>query len=256
MNLIRTAAGSGGGRGALLALVALALGLFVTVGPDQAELARLAREGRAAAQADPAAAVALFAAVEVVVIALWLPVGIWMTLLAGFLFGVWWGTAVVSFAATAGAVLAMLSARYVFHDALRRAAQSRPRFRRVLARIDAGFRDRGAYYVLLLRLTPLFPFWLVNLGLGLTRVRLWDYWWASQLGMLPVTLVVANAGANLAEVDSVGDVLSVRVLVSLGLLPVVPVVLQRMAGRWLRPRPPAAIEAPPPAELIHGGPMT
>jgi uncharacterized membrane protein YdjX (TVP38/TMEM64 family) len=156
-----------------------------------------------------------------------------MTVLAGFLFDVWVGTAVVSVASTAGAVLAFLSARFVFHDAIHRAARHRPRFRRALARIDAGFREHGAYYVLLLRLTPVFPFFLLNLGLGLTRVRLLDYWWATQLGMLPVTLVVANAGANLAELGSVRDVVSPRVLASLCLLPVVPFVLHHTAGRWL-----------------------
>ncbi len=231
----------GKGRRWLLAVALLAgVAVFLVAGPDGATIARQAREWREAARANLPLALTVFVAAEVAVIALWLPVGIWMTVLAGFLFDVWVGTLVVSFASTAGAVLAFLSARYLFCDAIHRAARRRPRFRRGLARIDAGFREHGAYYVLLLRLTPVFPFFLLNLGLGLTRVRLRDYWWATQLGMLPVTFVVANAGASLGELESVGDVLSPRLLGSLCLLPVVPLLLHRATGRWLaRGRAPA-----------------
>src|SRR5437868_12676088 len=81
-------------------------------------------------------------------------------------------------------------------------AASRPRLQRWLDALDRGFREHGAYYVLLLRLTPVFPFWVLNLGLGLTPVRLRDYWWASQLGMLPATAVIVNAGASLAEITT------------------------------------------------------
>ena len=120
-----------------------------------------------------------------VLVALSVPVGIWMSALAGFLFGFWIGTAVVSVAAMLGALLAFLAARYVFFDAIHRAARIRPRLKRWLTAIDKGLHDHGAYYVLLLRLTPVIPFWALNLGLGLTRVRLRDYWWATQLGMSP-----------------------------------------------------------------------
>jgi uncharacterized membrane protein YdjX (TVP38/TMEM64 family) len=89
--------------------------------------------------------------------------------------------------------------------------------------------------VLLLRMTPVIPFWFLNLGLGVTRVRLWDYWWATQLGMLPVTLVVVNAGASLAEITTLRDALSWRVLGSLCLLPLAVVALHRGAGRFLAP---------------------
>jgi uncharacterized membrane protein YdjX (TVP38/TMEM64 family) len=174
---------------------------------------------------------------EVVLIACSVPVGIWLTVLAGFLFGRWVGTAVVNVGAAVGAVLAFLSARYVFADAIRRAAGTRPRLARWLAAIDRGFDEHGAYYVFLLRMTPVFPFWVLNLGLGLTRVRLFTYWWATHLGMLPVTLVVANAGASLAEITSFREVLSLKVLGALCLMPLVPFVLHHTAGRWLVRRP-------------------
>ena len=135
-----------------------------------------------------------------------------MSILAGFLFGVWVGTAVVSLAAMLGAIPAFLSARYVFFDAIHRMAHTRPRLERWLAAIDAGFSEHGSYYVLLLRLTPVIPFWVLNLGLGLTRLRLCDYWWATQLGMLPATLVIVNAGASLGEITTLRDLVSWRVI--------------------------------------------
>ena len=216
----------------LVAVVALA-GLFVACGPDEQTVIRRSAEWRAAARDDLPAAVGVFIAAEVVLIGLSLPVGIWLTVLAGFLFGTWLGTAAVSVGATAGAVLSFLSARYLFAGAIHRAAQTRPRLGRWLAALDRGFSEHGAYYVLLLRLTPIFPFWTLNLGLGLTRVRLRDYWWATQLGMLPVTLVVTHAGASLAEVTALRDVLSWRVLGALCLMPLVPFVLHHTLGRYL-----------------------
>ena len=216
-------------RGLLLVALVAAVALFLVYGPDEQTVIRRSAEWREAARADLFTALAVFFVAEVVLVGLSVPVGIWMSVLAGFLFGVWVGTAVVAVAATVGATLAFLAARYLFAGALRRAAQSRPRLGRWLAAIDAGFRDRGAFYVVLLRLTPVFPFWVLNLGLGLTRIRLRDYWWATQVGILPMTVVIVNAGASLAEVTELRDVLSPRVLIALCLLPLVAFVLHRLA---------------------------
>jgi uncharacterized membrane protein YdjX (TVP38/TMEM64 family) len=221
------------GRWLLFAALAVAVALFFVYGPDQQTAIRRAAEWREAARANLLVAVAAFFVAEVALIALSVPVGIWMSVLAGFLFDVWLATAVVAVGATLGAILAFLAARYLFADALRRAAGSRPRLRQWLATIDAGFRQRGAFFVLLLRLTPVFPFWVLNLGLGLTQIRLRDYWWATQLGILPMTVVLVNAGASLAEVTEVGDVLSPRVLVALCLLPIMAIVLDKLARvKW------------------------
>lgn len=219
-------------------LVAIATGaaLIVAVGPNEQTVIRQSAAWREAAHNNLFAVLVVFLIAEVILVALSVPVGIWMSALAGFLFGFWLGTAVVCVAAMLGAILAFLSARYVFFDAIHRAARTRPWLHRWLTVIDKGLHDRGAYYVLLLRLTPVIPFWAVNLGLGLTRVRLWDYWWATQLGMLPATLVVVNAGASLAEITSLRGVLSLRVLLSLCLLPLVPFVLNRVTRRVLASR--------------------
>ena len=218
-----------------LLLVALALGfaLFLAFGPDEQSVIRESTAWREAARNHLFAALTLFFIAEVVIVAFSVPIGIWMSALGGFLFGFSIGTAAVSVAAMLGAMLAFLAARYVFFDAIHRLANTRPRLKRWITIIDRGFHDHGAYYVLLLRLTPMIPFWALNLGLGLTRLRLCDYWWATQLGMLPATMVVVNAGASLAEITSLRDLLSWRVIVALSLLPLVPFVLHHTVGRWL-----------------------
>lgn len=221
------------GRRLLLAAIATGIALFLTLGPDEQAVIRASAAWREAARNNLFAALAVFFIAEVILVALSAPVGIWMSALGGFLFGFWVGTAVVSVAAMLGAILAFLAARYIFFDMIHRAAETRPRIKRWLAAIDKGLHEHGAYYVLLLRLTPVFPFWAVNLGLGLTRLRLRDYWWATQLGMLPATLVVVNAGASLAEITTLSELLSLRVLLALSLLPLVPFVLRRIAGRLL-----------------------
>lgn len=223
------------GRWLVLVAALAGVGLFLLYGPDEQTVIRRSGEWRAAARADLPRAVAVFVLAEVAAIVLSLPVGMWLTVLAGFLFGTWLGTAAVNVAATAGAVLAFLLARYVFAGPFRRAAAARPRLGRAVAAVDRGVRDHGAYYVLLLRLTPVVPFWLVNLGLALTPVRVRAFWWATQLGTLPATLVTAHAGASLAEITSFRDVLSWDVLAALCLLPLVPFVLHHTVGRWLRP---------------------
>lgn len=223
------------GQWVLLIALLLGLGLFVRFGPDESTVVRESAAWREMARNHLFVALTIFFLVEVTLVAFSVPVGIWMSALGGFLFGFWIGTAVVSIAAMLGAILAFLAARYIFEGAIRRAARVRPRLQRWLAAIDAGLHEHGAYYVLLIRLTPVFPFWAVNLGLGLTRLRITDYWWATQLGMLPATLVVVNAGASLAQIESFRDLISLRVLGALCLLPLVPFVLHHTVGRYLKP---------------------
>jgi uncharacterized membrane protein YdjX (TVP38/TMEM64 family) len=213
--------------------IPLGIALFFAFGPDEQTVIHRSTAWREAARNHLLPALTLFFIVEVLLVAFSVPVGIWLTVLAGFLFGTWIGTAVVNIAGTLGAILAFLAARYAFADAIHKAAETRPCLTRWLTAIDEGFRDHGTYYVLLLRLTPIFPFFAINLGLALTTVRTRDYWWATQLGMLPISLVIANAGAGLAEIASFRDVLSLRVIGALCLLPLVPFALHNTVGRWL-----------------------
>ena len=219
------------GRLLVLAALAAAFTWYVVAGPSEAEVIGHTAEWRTAARQNLPAAIGLFVLVDVCLVSLSLPVNLWLTVLAGFLFGAWVGAAVVSAASTAGAAVAFLLARYVFAGPVRRAAGKRPRLARALERIDEGVAAHGTFYVAVLRMTPVFPFWLVNLGLSLTPIRLRQYVWASWLAMLPVTAVLATAGAELAEITSFREALSVRVLVLLALMPLVPVLGRFMLRR-------------------------
>lgn len=165
----------------------------------------------------------------IVVVALSLPGATIMTLAAGALFGLGSGLLLVSFASTIGATLAFLVARYLFKAPLE------SRFPQRLAAINDGLEKEGAFYLLTLRLVPLFPFFLVNILLGLTRMKTRTYYWISQLGMLPATVVYTNAGTQLAQLQSPQDILSPAMLGSLILLGLFPLLTRRLL-QWLRVR--------------------
>jgi uncharacterized membrane protein YdjX (TVP38/TMEM64 family) len=177
------------------------------------------------ADAHPAQALLVFFLVYVLATGLSLPIAVWLTLLGGALFGRWAGTAVVSVAATVGATLAMLASRHVLHDWVQQ------RFGRRLDAIDRGVERDGAYYLLTLRLIPAVPFWLLNLGMGLTPIRTRTYALVSWVGMLPATFVYANAGTELGRIESPADVLTARVLGALLLLACLPLVVRVLVSR-------------------------
>jgi uncharacterized membrane protein YdjX (TVP38/TMEM64 family) len=177
----------------------------------------------------PALTLTVFFAVYVGLATSSLPGGAVLTMAAGSLFGVPLALLFVSFASSLGALLAMLLARYVLRDWVRR------RFGPRLRAVDEGIERDGALYLFIVRLVPAIPFFLVNVGMALTRMPAWRYYWVSQLGMLPGTLVFANAGRHLSEVDSPGDVLSPGVLASLVLLALL-VFGSRKAAEHLRKR--------------------
>lgn len=153
--------------------------------------------------------------------ALSIPGGAVMTLLGGALFGVGWGVLLISFASTLGATIAFLASRH----GLRRLFEHRFALR--LHGINAGIEKDGAFYLFSLRLVPVLPFFLVNVLLGLTRMRLRTYYWVSQLGMLPGTIIYANAGERLAELASPSDILSPATLASLALIGLLPLLLHK-----------------------------
>jgi uncharacterized membrane protein YdjX (TVP38/TMEM64 family) len=174
-------------------------------------------------------ALAVFFVGYVIIAALALPVTPVLSITAGILFGRETALVLVSFASTAGASLAFLNSRYLFRDLVQR------HFGRRLAAIDAGVKRSGAYYLLALRLMPVVPFSLINLGLGLTAMPLRTFWWVSQLGMLPVAFIFVNAGAELGTLESPEDILTLPRLVALGLLSVVPLGLAWLASRRREP---------------------
>ena len=137
------------------------------------------------------------------------PGGAVLAMLAGAIFGLVLGTVLMSFASAIGATFAFLASRFLFRDAVRR------HFGERLRAIDEGMRRDGALYLFTLRLVPLFPFFMVNALMGVTRIRTFTYYWVGQLGMLFGTVIYVNAGTQLAKVQSVEDVLSPGLIASL-----------------------------------------
>ncbi|RBM90592.1 TVP38/TMEM64 family protein [Vibrio paracholerae] len=148
-----------------------------------------------------------------------------VTLLGAALFGFWLSLLLASFASTIGATLAFLSSRFLLQDWVQ------AKFADKLQTINQGIERDGAFYLLSLRLIPIFPFFLINLVMGLTPISTWRYYWVSQLGMLPGTAVYLNAGTQLAEISSLGQIVSLPVLASFVLLGVFPIVVKWLMGK-------------------------
>ncbi|MGY3923124.1 FAD-dependent oxidoreductase [Aeromonas jandaei] len=186
-----------------------------------------ARQAELAALVDRhfVSAALLFVVVYVASTALSLPGASLLTLAGSAVFGVAWGLLLVSFASSIGATLAFLSARFLLRDWVER------RFGDKLASLQAGMKKEGALYLLSLRLIPIFPFFLVNLLMGLTPIRVSTYHWVSQLGMLPGTFVYVLAGSELANLTSTGNILSPGLMVALTLLGLMPMLLKGLQRR-------------------------
>jgi len=160
--------------------------------------------------------------------ALSLPGGLVLSLTMGFIFGRWAGTALVVLAATVGATLVFLAARYLFADAARR------RMGALGERISAGFTENALSYLLFLRLVPLFPFFLVNLAPAFTRIRLATFVLGTFIGIIPATFVYVNLGETLGRIDSLSGLVSpetIAAFVLLGLLALVPVFVRKRRSR-------------------------
>ena len=165
----------------------------------------------------------------VLVTALSLPGALVMTLAMGALFGFWWGTLLVSFASTIGATLAFLASRFVLRDSVQQ------RFGDKLKAINDGIARDGALYLFTLRMVPVFPFFLINLLMGLTPMRARTFYWVSQVGMLAGTLVFVNAGTQLSQLESLSGILSPSLLFSFALLGVFPMIANKFI-QWLQRR--------------------
>ena len=226
----------------LAAAVGAAAGLYFAFDLDRT----LSLEGLASQQAaietwraaNPLVAGLAFFAAYVAVTALSLPGAAVMTLAAGAIFGLGWGTLIVSFASSLGATLAFLLARFLLGDWVQ------ARFGERLRAVNEGVARDGAFYLFALRLVPVFPFFLVNLALALTPIRAWTFYWVSQIGMLAGTLVYVNAGTQLATIDSLSVLLSPGLGASFALLGLFPLLARQALGtvkahrvyaRWPRP---------------------
>ena len=234
----RTALWVGAGV-ALLAAAALyrhfELGRLLTL--DNLKASRDALAG--AYEARPWVTVLSFFGVYVLAAALSIPGALILTLAAGAMFGLWVGLLVVSFASSLGALLAFLASRYLLRDMIQ------TRFRKSLAPINEGVARDGTFYLLTLRLVPVFPFWLINLLMGLTPIGAGRFYLVSQIGMLAGTAVYVNAGTQLAAIRSASDILSPGLLGSFVLLGLFPLIAKAIVGglqarkvyaKWPRPK--------------------
>jgi pyruvate/2-oxoglutarate dehydrogenase complex dihydrolipoamide dehydrogenase (E3) component/uncharacterized membrane protein YdjX (TVP38/TMEM64 family) len=228
----------------LLLLLALAIGAFVALDlgrylsfeqlkSSQASFAYLHAE-------QPLTVAAVYFLIYVLATALSIPGAVIITLAGGAIFGLWQGLLIVSFASTLGATLAFLASRFVLREWVE------ARFGQRLADINAGVDKEGAFYLFTLRLIPVVPFFLINLLIGLTRMKVWTYYWVSQIGMLAGTAVYVNAGTQLAQLDSVKGILSPALLGSFVLLGIFPLIARRIVAavqkrkvyaRWADQRP-------------------
>ncbi len=167
-------------------------------------------------------AITLYFTIYVIVTALSLPGAAIMTLVGGGIFGLLIGTIVVSFASTIGATLAFLVSRFLLRDYVQQ------RFAEKLHAINQGIEKEGAFYLFTLRLIPIFPFFVINLVMGLTPLKTRQFFVVSQIGMLAGTIVYVNAGSQLASITSVGDILSPSLLFSFVLLGVFPLIAKKL----------------------------
>ena len=209
----------------LLAVIATAIAAFFFFdGQQYLTLDRLkAQQATIAAFRDShaLAAIAIYGLIYIAVTGLSLPGATLLTLAGGALFGLLWGTVIVSFASTIGATLAFLAARFLFRDSLL------ARFGDRLKAIDDGIARDGAFYLFTLRLVPLFPFFMINLLMGLTALKTRTFYWVSQLGMLAGTLVYVNAGTQLAKIETLSGIFSPALVGSFALLGVFPLLAKK-----------------------------
>ncbi len=198
--------------GALVAYFVFDLGQFLSLENFNASQAEIV----AAKDANPVLYITGFFILYVAVTGLSIPGAAIMTLIAGALFGVLVGTILVSFASTIGATLAFLSARFVLRDWVQ------GKFGERLRAIDEGLEKDGAFYLFTLRLIPVFPFFVINLLMGLTRIKTRTFFWVSQLGMLPATIVFVNAGTQISYIESTSGLLSPTLIASFVALALFP----------------------------------
>ena len=181
-------------------------------------------------QAHPGLMLGGYFVVYVLVTAFSLPGAAVMTLLGAALFGFWWTLLVVSFASSIGATLACFFARFVLGNWVQA-----ERFGDKLAPINRGVEREGAFYLFTLRLVPLFPFFVINLVMGLTKMPLRTFYWVSQVGMLPGAVVFTNAGKELGQIDSLGGILSPGLIISFVILGLFPLGVKKGLA-WYRHR--------------------
>lgn len=183
-------------------------------------------------RSSPAFVIALYLLSFLLVTCLPLPGATLLTLAGGALFGFWFGVIWVTFGSVAGSTIAFLLARHALPDSVR------DRSKEQFDKISSGFGQDGSMYLFSLRIIPIFPFFVVNVGMALTSITTWTYMWVSFLGMLPGTLLYVNAGSQLSRIRSLSEVISPGTLISLFVLGVFPFVAKKLTDLAFRKQHP------------------
>ncbi len=210
--------------GAVVLFQTLGLGQYLTLDylkGSQDKFSQLYSENRLGV-------IGFYLAVYIGVAALSLPGAAVMTLAGGFMFGFWVGLVLVSFASTIGATLACFVARFLLRDWVQN------KFGSKLAPINRGVEREGAFYLFSLRLVPIFPFFVINLAMGLTKMNLLTFYWVSQVGMLPGTMVYVNAGKELGKIESLSGILSPGLVLSFVILGLFPITAKKLLNFYTR----------------------
>ncbi|WP_070967577.1 TVP38/TMEM64 family protein [Vibrio sonorensis] len=213
---------------ALIAFVAINFGDYLTLENAKAQQAALAQ----LIEQNYFLSAATYFALYIAITALSIPGAAVVTLLGAALFGFWNSLLLVSFASTIGATIAFLSSRFLLREWVQ------TKFGNKLSAINNGVEKEGAFYLFSLRLIPVFPFFLINLLMGLTPISTLRFYLVSQLGMLPGTAVYLNAGTQLAQIDSLSGIVSPQVLLSFALLGVFPIIAKWVMAK-VKPSQPA-----------------
>lgn len=172
------------------------------------------------------AVIAVYFLLYVLTTALALPAATVLTLIGGAVFGLIAGTVIISFASSIGAAIAFLIARYLLRDWVQ------SKFGHKLNKVNKGIEAEGAFYLFTLRLIPVFPFFMINTVMALTPMRLFTYYWVSQLGMFPATVVYVNAGKELGQLESLSGLLSPGLIASFVVLGVFPLFMKMVIARY------------------------
>jgi uncharacterized membrane protein YdjX (TVP38/TMEM64 family) len=177
------------------------------------------------------AVIASYFAIYIITTSLSLPGAAILTVAGGALFGLPIGTIAVSFASSIGATAACFVSRFLLRDWVQRKFGDR------LRPVNEGIAKEGAFYLFTLRLVPVFPFWLINLVMGLTKMPLRTFYWVSQVGMLPATIVYVNAGRELAKINALSGILSPGLILSFALLGIFPITAKKLLTLYRKRKP-------------------
>jgi uncharacterized membrane protein YdjX (TVP38/TMEM64 family) len=170
--------------------------------------------------------IAVYFIVYVLTTSLSIPGASPLSIAGGALFGFWATTIVVSFASTIGATLACFVSRFILRDWIQN------KFGDKIAKVNEGIEKEGAFYLFTLRLIPIFPVWMINLVMGLTKMSLFKFYWVSQIGMLPGTMVFVNAGKELAKIESIKGIFSPSLIISFALIGIFPLAVKKLVALY------------------------